>query len=639
MGATVEHGPGRQELAQATQDETDLDQTAVGTLTSVLGNARVNTVRLARTWEHWWHGNECFRAQGPNGGQAGFDFGNEPLGNQSLCPPQLSYLEFLAQASTEAQGPWDSNYQIEDDYSWFRPGTHGDHDMKFGFRYNYTALRRVSQVNENGTFTFNTNLAFDPANPGTYPERFSIRTGAFEENVKNHTYELYAQDKWRVRPQTTINVGIRYDLEIIPLDEAGNPLFSPGQSAPTDKNNISPRLSFTHSLDASGKSVIRGGYGIFYNRTILGAVDDTLEFGKFTSSNVVTFPANSADPGRARGGSRPTRTWSTDHSSTAPFSIRRTRRPGGAEQRGRDLRLSEPDAALRAPVHAGVRTRAQAVARPPRRLRPGDQQGHVPGAQPQSGAPREHEPYRRADAIGRLWRAGRVLYSAGLGDGERRRLGLQRAGLLAREALLEQVVGPDLYSLSKAIGTGNDQADKNLYQAMTNANLDLWRGPSNVDRRHILSLGAQVEIPKTGGVTLSSTARYMSGAPFTIFDSGIDADRNGELVDPVPAGTYSGPSSNPNAMQSVTYAGGRNGAVGPDYFQLDLRAGWRRRINTNKALEVFLDIFNVTDRANFDNPTTTNSDRRFPDSFLVLTNLRGGGGFPRQAEMGFRLVF
>ena len=111
------------------------------------------------------------------------------------------------------------------------------------------------------------------------------------------------------------------------------------------------------------------------------------------------------------------------------------------------------------------------------------------------------------------------------------------------------------YSLSKSTGTGNDQADKNLYQAMTNANLDLWRGPSNVDRRHILSLGAQTEIPKTGGVTLSATARYMSGAPFTIFDSSIDADRNGELVDPVPAGTYSGPSSNPDAMQNVTVRG------------------------------------------------------------------------------------
>ena len=626
--------------AEATQDETDLDQTAVGTLTTVLGNSRVNTVRIARTWEHWWHGNECFRAQGPNGGREGFEFGNEPTGNQALCPPQLNYLEFLSQASTESQGPWDSNYQIEDDYSWFRPGTHGDHDMKFGFRYNYTALRRVSQVNQNGTFTFNTNLPFDPANPRTYPERFSIRTGAFEENVKNHTYEVFAQDKWRIRPQTTINLGVRYDLEIIPLDETGNPLFSPGQAAPTDKNNISPRLSFTHSLDQAGKSVIRGGYGIFYNRTILGAVDDTLEFGKFTTSNVVTFPTNSADPGPTAG-----------RFPTDPYLVN-----------GPFVNRALLNAAY--PPNVAVRNNGSVIFDSPNRTVPYAHQFTLGYERELRSSLAFHVDYVRA--INKDMFLARNLNPA-------LRVDTSRTGALTRsdafgvlgEAYTQQVwvmentgdsdynaldfslekrysnrwSGRISYSLSKSTGTGNDQADKNLYQAMTNDNLDLWRGPSNVDRRHILSLGAQTEIPRTGGATLSATARYMSGAPFTIFDSSIDADRNGELVDPVPAGTYSGPSSNPDAMQNVTYAGGRNGAYGPDYFQLDLRAGWRRKIRSNKALEVFLDIFNLTNRANFDNPTTANSDRRIASSFLVLTNLRGGGGFPRQAEIGFRFVF
>jgi len=104
---------GDRRTLQSYQDETDLDQTAVGTLTSVLSNTRVNTVRVARTWEHWWHGNECFRKQGPAGGREGFKFGDEARGNQALCPPQLNYTSFRGQASTEAQGPWDSNYQIE----------------------------------------------------------------------------------------------------------------------------------------------------------------------------------------------------------------------------------------------------------------------------------------------------------------------------------------------------------------------------------------------------------------------------------------------------------------------------------------------------------------------------------------------
>jgi hypothetical protein len=198
------------------------------------------------------------------------------------------------------------------------------------------------------------------------------------------------------------------------------------------------------------------------------------------------------------------------------------------------------------------------------------------------------------------------------------------------------------YSLSKAEGTANDQNDKNTYQTMTDLNMGAFRGPSNVDRRHILSLGAQTQIPRTGGIMLSSTVRYMSGAPFTIYDSSIDADRNGELIDPVPAGTYSGTA--PDSMKNVKYKGGRNGAIGPDYFQADLRAGWRRRINQDRALELFLDIYNITNRANFENPTTTNvpggsTDRRLPATYLVLTNLRGGGGFPRQALMGARLAF
>ena len=41
-------------------------------------------------------------------------------------------------------------------------------------------------------------------------------------------------------------------------------------------------------------------------------------------------------------------------------------------------------------------------------------------------------------------------------------------------------------------------------------------------------------------MTLAATIRYMTGSPFTIFNSNIDVDQNGQLDDPVPAGTYSG---------------------------------------------------------------------------------------------------
>ncbi len=151
------------------QDETDLDQTAVFTFTSVLGGTKVNTFRFAKTWEHWWHGNDCPRAQGGGDSWEGFTFGEEDSGNQALCAPQLDNISFLTGASTESQGPWDQNYQVEDSLSWFVPGKRGDHNFKTGARYNWTELRRVSQINQNGTFRFNTDLPFDAANPRTYP--------------------------------------------------------------------------------------------------------------------------------------------------------------------------------------------------------------------------------------------------------------------------------------------------------------------------------------------------------------------------------------------------------------------------------------------------------------------------------------
>ncbi len=627
---------GSRQTLDSTQDETDLDQTAVGTLTSVLGNTRVNTVRVARTWEHWWHGNACFRAQGTAGGRAGFAFGDEASGNQALCPPQLNYNSFLGQASTESQGPWDSNYQIEDDYSWFIPNKKGDHDTKFGFRYNYTELKRVSQINMNGTFTFNTDEPFNAADPTTYPERLTIRVPEpYDEFVRGHAIEAYGQDKWTIG-HTTFSLGLRYDLEITPLDETDNPLFAGVTSKyPVDKNNIAPRVGITHSLDADGRSVVRGGYGIFYNRTILGSLDDTIEFAKYNSSFTATFPNNSADPGPSHG-AFPTDPFLVNGPFVNRDLLNALYPPGTLLRNVGTVIYDTPDRRQPyahqftvgyerqlAPTLAVTADYVRMLNRDmflARNLNPMLRDGTSRTA-----------PITRLDAFGVLGESydNRVWAFENNGDATYDALNLSVEKRYAQNwsARLS-------YSLSSSRGTGNNQADKDTYQVLTDMNLDAWRGPSDVDRRHVLSVSGRTEIPHSGGVTLSSTARYMSGLPFTIYNSGIDADQNGELVDPLPAGSYSGTAL--NAMQNVKSDGGRNGARGPDYFQLDLRAGWRRALPDQRTIEVFLDVFNLTNRANFTNPS---GDARIPSTFLVLTNLYGGGGFPRQAELGVRFAF
>jgi hypothetical protein len=622
-------------LAEAFQDETDLDELVVGTLTSVLGNARVNTLRVGRTWEHWWHGNPCTRA-----------LGFERDGPMAQCPPQLDYVSFRSQASTENQGPWDSNWQVEDDFSWFVPGKRGDHELKFGARYNFTELRRVSQIEQNGRFRFNTDLPFDRLNPRTYPERLTIRVGEFEEYINNHTLEGYAQDKWKMGGRTTLNVGLRYDLEIIPIDEGDNPLFPAGmKDYPIDRNNVSPRIALTHALDDAAKSVVRGGFGIFYNRTILGALDDTIEFGKFTSSTVADFPNDSADPGPGRG-QFPTDPFLVNGPFLDQALLDQLYPPGTRLRNGGNVIFDSPD--RRQPwAH-------QATIGYARELTPtlAVQADYVRARNKDMFLARNLYPMERVDTT----RTGRIsrVDAFGVLGGERYNQQvwvMENTGESQYDALnlsLEKRYsgnwsGRVSYSLSKAEGTAFAQADRNLYQFQTDANLEKMRGPSPADRRHILSLAGRTEIPKSRGITLSSTVRYMSGAPFTIIDSNIDADRNGELFDPLPAGAYSGTAV--NALKDVETGGAFNDVYGPDYVQVDVRAGWRGRMPGNRALELFFDIFNITNRANWDNPTNVTSgpysfaDRRLAATFLQLRNLRGGSGFPRQAALGVRYVF
>ena len=634
--------PDRASERDVWQDETDLDQTAVGTFTSVLGGTMVNTFRIAKTWEHWWHGNLCTRGQGPEGGNEGFKFGGEAASDMTLCAPQLNYLEQREGGSTESQGPWDINYQVEDSFSWFVPGKKGDHNIKVGGRYTYTKLRRVSQINQNGTFNFNTDLRFNPADPRTYPERLQIRIpNAYDATMTNHVYEGFVQDKWQMGPHTTLSLGLRYDLEIFPtLETADNPLFQSGQTTNVDKNNFSPRIGLTRQLGASGKSLVRAGYGIFYNRTILGALDDTIEFPKFTSSIVANFPNDSVDPGPSRG-QLPTDPLLVNGPVVNRTLLNQLFPPGTSPRNTGVVIYDSPD--RRQPyahqVTAGfVRELAPTLAFHADYVRIMNRDMFLG----RNLLPMLRANTTRTGAIQRLDAFG--IFGTDAVNYRQQVWVFENGGSSNYDALNLQLEkryankwsGRVSYALSKSRGTATDQADKNTDQVLTEMNLDQRFGPTPIDRRHVLSVAGRVEVPKTGGMTLATTARYMSGSPFTIYNSNIDVNRNGQLDDPSPAGTYSGTSV--NALKDVENKGGRFGAYGPDYFQVDVRAGWRRKIQ-DRTVELFVDVFNLTNRTNWDNPLAANSDERLPNTFLTLTNLRGGSGFPRSVQFGSRIAF
>ena len=195
------------------------------------------------------------------------------------------------------------------------------------------------------------------------------------------------------------------------------------------------------------------------------------------------------------------------------------------------------------------------------------------------------------------------------------------------------------YTLSYSRGNTNGEYTAPIqFQFLDNLNLEHNEGPTDRDRRHNLVISGRGEVPHAFGMTVAGTLRMMSGLPFTIINTSTDPDRNGILFDPLPAGTYSGNGANAITVEND---GGRNGAYGPGFVQFDMRFGWRMRPRSGQSLDFTVDLINLTNRANFLNPTagsTQNAADQRLTNFLLLTQLSGGGQ-PRQAQIGIRYGF
>ena len=603
---------GRQPSLAAAREETDVDQATAGNLQSVLGNARVNTLRVAFTRE-----NVAFANPGFNGNDR----------RQDLLPPTLQYPTFIDQQSDVAQARINTAYSAEDTFAWFVAGRGGSHDLRFGVRYHFATADATNQGTLNGLFEFRANAPFDAADPATYPERLQLRVpGPSNLYMKGHFASAFAQDKWRVAGRLTLSLGVRYDIEWIPLGEAASPL---------DGNNLAPRIGFTYGVDAASRSVLRGGYGVFYDQTALELLAPILTAGEFSDSFVAFFPADRMDPGPSQG-QRPSEPLLRNGPTIDAAAISRLFPPGvrirnmgtvfvdGPARRvpkahqitvGYARQLGSNASASVDYIHASGRDMLMS-----RDLNPG-----IRADTSRTGAVARVDPEFRTSVL-QIVNAGRTDYDAlevHVDKRFSRGFGVRTSYTLA-------------YSRGNSSGNGAPQL---LLQRLDEPRLDENHGPTDFDRRHNFVISGTARVPRTGGLTISGVARALSGLPFTIVDSRTDGDRNGILFDFVPAGTYSG--SGRDALV-VDYNGKRNGAYGPGLVQLDARAAYQVSVGSERSIEVLAELFNVTNRAAFDNPVTLVSghpaaDRRLAD-FLVLRTLRPGA-IARTGQIGIRFGF
>ena len=148
----------------------------------------------------------------------------------------------------------------------------GPHAIRVGvdFLYNDDVITFPRTYRGSYSFSSMTNFL-----SGTYNN--SGFTQTFANSVvpqTNPNVGFYAQDEWKVSPRLTLNLGLRYDLEFL-------------RTIATQTGNVSPRGGFAWTPFASRKTVIRGSYGLFYDRIPLRPLANAL-----LSANNTTNPAD-----------------------------------------------------------------------------------------------------------------------------------------------------------------------------------------------------------------------------------------------------------------------------------------------------------------------------------------------------------
>jgi hypothetical protein len=221
-----------------------------------------------------------------------------------------------------------NTYEISDSVDWI----HGHHSFKFGATGILRNMEYFRPISGKGYFNFgNGDFTGFPTAEMLIGFTDSYSIGAQNGYFSNIAWEdgYFAQDEWRVNPRLTLQLGLRYDLITWPYETQnrqasfdvqpgsstyGQVLLAGQNGVPrTIMNNnygdFAPRFGFAYDLNGNGRTVVRGGYGIFYFPDyggISNQLGQQIPFGGSVSygANIgycVTFTGQTPAPGAAYG--------------------------------------------------------------------------------------------------------------------------------------------------------------------------------------------------------------------------------------------------------------------------------------------------------------------------------------------------
>ena len=238
------------------------------TLTQVLGNRALNEVKVGYAGYHWgtdtyvtWAGGAFPNPSTRNGGSPAIDFRGYTVGTPTNLPQYIGH----------------AIYSLRDDFTTSF-NKRGRHDLKVGgeFLYNYTWL----DWSQFGNGLIDATAGPPPANiqelfpvwhdaatwnlaavsPLTIRYRKAI--GSFQIDNTRYIYGAWFQDDWAIAERLTLNLGMRYDLDLGQLGEKVQVLPFMSGDRPSDTNNVAPRIGFAYRVD--DRTVLRGGWGKYF---------------------------------------------------------------------------------------------------------------------------------------------------------------------------------------------------------------------------------------------------------------------------------------------------------------------------------------------------------------------------------------
>ncbi len=184
-----------------------------------------------------------------------------------------------------ADYPDEKRFQVADTLTFSK----GKHLLKFGADINYVSdlLNAYASGDQFGEYSYSqyqdflsdyivqtnklTNQACTTSSAGIsyfipcYNDYFQT-FGPLSFTVPTLEVGLFAQDDWRVLPRLTVNLGLRWDHEKLPSPVLPNAAIPATTAFPSDLKDFGPRIGFAYDITGDGKTVFRGGAGVYYGR-------------------------------------------------------------------------------------------------------------------------------------------------------------------------------------------------------------------------------------------------------------------------------------------------------------------------------------------------------------------------------------